>query len=120
MVQVQALNAEGEAGGTGLKVFQHDRVDDAEGLRPPYDLDATAVSPNSIELSWEGPSDGFFSISCQPLSFDSPIILNRYVDLVTVGARCAIMFFVLQFRALCGYQKPQPLYYLRTRSKNVR
>jgi len=88
MVQVQALNAEGEAGGTGFKVFQQDRLDDMEGLRPPYDLDATAVSANSIKLSWEGPSDGFFSVSCHPLSYDLPILLNRFVFLMLPSTRC--------------------------------
>jgi len=79
IVQVQALNEIGDVGGTGFKVFQHDRADDPDGSRPPWALDAVATSPNSIKLSWEGPSDGFFSISCQPLSAETPVLLNRSV-----------------------------------------
>jgi hypothetical protein len=77
MVQVQALNEEGRASETGFKVFHHDRADDPDGLRPPWSVDAVATSPNAIKLSWEGPSDGFFSVSCQPLSLDPPILMNR-------------------------------------------
>jgi hypothetical protein len=77
MVQVQALNEKSEPGSIGFKVFHHDRANDPDKVRPPWALDATAVSPNSIKLSWEGPSDGFFSVSCQTLTDESPILLNR-------------------------------------------
>ncbi|XP_059487639.1 protogenin-like [Neocloeon triangulifer] len=76
MVQVQALNEEGEAGGSGFKVFQPDQPEDSEGSHPPWSLDAAATSPNAIKLSWEGSSDGFFSISCQSLASESAILIN--------------------------------------------
>jgi hypothetical protein len=117
MVQVQALNAEGEAGGTGLKVFQHDRSEDPEGLRPPYDLDATATSANSIKLSWEGPSEGFFSVSCHPLTYDVPILLNRYVLCTLKIARCIklLLFCSSKHSVLISNLKPYTTYELVVR-----